>query len=186
MAKRGRPKAIGATKEKVISVRMESSAAAAIETISARFGVSSAYLIRQAINAISVTQAKSVSRTVAPVVDVSEKLVSSLPPAQPKREIFSEYLNSFEHPPLTNCPASAPPLPDTFAAMEERLRVEEDALRRAAEELERKRIEAEVARRQAEDEARLKADREAQARLEHGYIPTGDQPAYAEQHPKTI
>ena len=29
---------------------MESSAAAAIETISARFGVSSAYLIRQAIN----------------------------------------------------------------------------------------------------------------------------------------
>jgi hypothetical protein len=50
MAKRGRPKAIGATKEKVISVRMESSAAAAIETISARFGVSSAYLIRQAIN----------------------------------------------------------------------------------------------------------------------------------------
>jgi ribbon-helix-helix CopG family protein len=50
MAKRGRPKAIGATKEKVLSVRMESSAAAAIETISARFGVSSAYLIRQAIN----------------------------------------------------------------------------------------------------------------------------------------
>jgi len=48
--KRGRPKAIGATKEKVISVRMESSAAAAIETIGARFGVSSAYLIRQAIN----------------------------------------------------------------------------------------------------------------------------------------
>lgn len=41
---------IGATKEKVISVRMESSAASAIETISARFGVSSAYLIRQAIN----------------------------------------------------------------------------------------------------------------------------------------
>ena len=123
-------------------------------------------VIRQAINAISVTQAKSVSRPVAPVVDVSEKPVSSLPPAQPKREIFSEYLNSFEHPPLKNSPASAPPLPDTFAAMEERLRVEEDALRRAAEELERKRIEAEVARRQAEDEARLKADREAQARLE--------------------
>lgn len=48
--KRGRPKAIGATKEKILSVRMESSAAAAIETISARFGVSSAYLIRQAIN----------------------------------------------------------------------------------------------------------------------------------------
>jgi hypothetical protein len=50
MGKRGRPKMVGATKEKVISVRMESSAAAAIETISARFGVSSAYLIRQAIN----------------------------------------------------------------------------------------------------------------------------------------
>jgi hypothetical protein len=48
--KRGRPKAIGATKEKILSVRMESSSAAAIETISARFGVSSAYLIRQAIN----------------------------------------------------------------------------------------------------------------------------------------
>ena len=48
--KRGRPKAIGPTKEKVLSVRLESSAAAAIETISARFGVSSAYLIRQAIN----------------------------------------------------------------------------------------------------------------------------------------
>lgn len=48
--KRGRPRAIGATKEKILSVRMESSAAAAIETISARFGVSSAYLIRQAIN----------------------------------------------------------------------------------------------------------------------------------------
>jgi predicted DNA-binding protein len=46
----GRPKAIGATKEKILSVRMESSAAAAIETISGRFGVSSAYLIRQAIN----------------------------------------------------------------------------------------------------------------------------------------
>jgi predicted transcriptional regulator len=48
--KRGRPKAIGATKEKVLSVRLESSAAAAIETIAARFGVSSAYLIRQAIS----------------------------------------------------------------------------------------------------------------------------------------
>jgi hypothetical protein len=48
--KRGRPKAVGATKEKVLSVRLESSAAAAIETIAARFGVSSAYLIRQAIN----------------------------------------------------------------------------------------------------------------------------------------
>lgn len=46
----GRPRSIGATKEKILSVRMESSAAAAIETISARFGVSSAYLIRQAIN----------------------------------------------------------------------------------------------------------------------------------------
>lgn len=31
-------------------MRLESSAAAAIETIAARFGVSSAYLIRQAIN----------------------------------------------------------------------------------------------------------------------------------------
>src|SRR6266550_1873251 len=123
-------------------------------------------VIRQAINAISVNQAKSVSRPAAPVLDVSEKPVSSLPPAQPKREIFSEYLNSFEHAPLVNSPASAPPLPDTFAAMEEKLRVEEDALRRAAEELERKRIEAEIARRQAEDEAKLKAEREAQARLE--------------------
>ncbi len=122
-------------------------------------------VIRQAINAISVTQAKSVSRPVSAVVEVSEKPVSLVQLAPPKREIFSEYLNSFEHPPLVNPPVSAPPLPDTFAAMEERLRAEEDALRRAAEELERKRIEAEVARRQAEDEARLKAEREAEARL---------------------
>ncbi len=65
-------------------------------------------VIRQAINAISVTQAKSVSRPVAPVVEVSEKPASSFQPAQPKREIFSEYLNSFEHPPLPGHPVSAP------------------------------------------------------------------------------
>lgn len=49
MSKRGRPKAVGVTKEKIVSFRVESSVAAAIETISARFGVSSAYLYRQAI-----------------------------------------------------------------------------------------------------------------------------------------
>src|SRR5262249_29484336 len=49
MGKSGRPKAAGATKERIISVRAESSVAAAVETISARFGVSSAYLYRQAI-----------------------------------------------------------------------------------------------------------------------------------------
>jgi hypothetical protein len=49
-AKRGRPKAVGATKEKVLSVRLESSAAAALETIGARFGVPQSQLIRQAIS----------------------------------------------------------------------------------------------------------------------------------------
>jgi hypothetical protein len=48
-AKRGRPKAVGATKEKVVSVRLESSTAAALETIGARFGIPQSQLIRQAI-----------------------------------------------------------------------------------------------------------------------------------------
>jgi predicted transcriptional regulator len=48
--KRGRPKAVGATKEKVVSVRLESSAAAALETIGARFGLPQSQLIRQAIS----------------------------------------------------------------------------------------------------------------------------------------
>jgi hypothetical protein len=49
-AKRGRPKAVGATKEKIVSVRLESSAAAALETIGARFGLPQSQLIRQAIS----------------------------------------------------------------------------------------------------------------------------------------
>jgi predicted DNA-binding protein len=48
-AKQGRPK-MAESKEKVISVRLEPTAADAMQTISHRFGVSSAYLIRQAIN----------------------------------------------------------------------------------------------------------------------------------------
>ena len=48
--KRGRPKLVGATKEKVLSVRLESSAAAALETIGARFGLPQSQLIRQAIS----------------------------------------------------------------------------------------------------------------------------------------
>jgi hypothetical protein len=48
--KRGRPRAVGATKEKVLSVRLESSAAAALETIGARFGLPQSQLIRQAIS----------------------------------------------------------------------------------------------------------------------------------------
>jgi hypothetical protein len=134
-------------------------------------------VIHQAINAISVTQAQSMSRPEPPVVDVPkkpvasfvpEKPVSTFVPPQPKREISSEYLNSFEPSPVTSFapPVSAPPSRDAFAVTEERLRVEEEALRRAAGELERKRIEAEAARRQAEEEARLKAEREAQARME--------------------
>jgi hypothetical protein len=47
-------------------------------------------VIRQAINAISVTQAKSVSRPAAPFVDIPERPASSFVPPQPKGEIFSE------------------------------------------------------------------------------------------------
>lgn len=72
--KRGRPKAVGATKEKILSVRMESSAAAAIETISARFGVSSAYLIRQAINEF-----------VARNIGASQLTLQAKPAAQPAK-----------------------------------------------------------------------------------------------------
>ncbi|HKP46358.1 MAG TPA: HEAT repeat domain-containing protein, partial [Pyrinomonadaceae bacterium] len=125
-------------------------------------------IIRHAINAITVTQAKQASKPIpaAQVLQQPPAVATPVDTAPVKREIFSEYLNAPVSQPVVNVPVAPPVVNESFAATEERLRVEEAALRRAAGELERKRIAAEVARQKAEDEAKEKAQREAAARLE--------------------
>ena len=141
-------------------------------------------VIRHAINSIAVNEIKHPSAsetwspepatpTVAASQEAKLEVKTGAPAPVAKREIFADYLNSFEHrPPLAGSVVTSTPqvLPasgaNTFDAAEEQLRQEEEALRQAADALERKRSEAAAARRLAEDEVRLKADSEAQIRRE--------------------
>lgn len=137
-------------------------------------------VIRHAINSIVVTEAKHASVSERPNLRVVEK---QKPLAdEDEREAFLAFVGAtepqeadllltsaapFSPAPIEVVPPRAiPSLEEKLAAEEQRLLVEEEALRRAADELEDRKREAEVARRKAEDEARLKAEREAQLRLE--------------------
>ena len=143
-------------------------------------------VIRHAINMIAVTEAKSTTPQQKPALPVAEK-VAERPPAtlaaekpiatadlkKQRHEIFAEYLSSFEQRESLDAAAS-PSIPaaegssrrNSLDTTDERLRLQEEALRKAAEELEQKRLEAEATRRLAEDEARLRSEREAQVRTE--------------------
>src|SRR3989440_268619 len=139
-------------------------------------------VIRHAINSIAVTEARSPTKQQTPALPVVAKPAATSdakmqePAATPnpkkqKHEIFAEYLSSFEPREGIGSPASDMLAPHndvdkTLDATEERLRREEEALRKAAEALDQKRLEAAAARRIAEDEARIKSEREAQARME--------------------
>ena len=139
-------------------------------------------VIRHAINSIAVTKARSQTppQTALPVVEKpaatsdekKQEPVATANSKKQKHEIFAEYLSSFEREALGSrtsssvLPATNNGSDTTLGGTEEKLRLEEEALRRAAEALDQKRIEAESARRIAEDEARIKSEREAQARLE--------------------
>src|SRR4029077_14078886 len=113
-------------------------------------------VIRHAINSIAVHEVKhpSVSES-APAgesLSVNEEAKAEQirnETSRPKREIFAEYLSSFE----SRSPADSSSSSTTnnlLDAAEEQLRREEEALRRAADALERKRGEAEAARKLAE------------------------------------
>src|SRR6185295_1308641 len=137
-------------------------------------------VIRHAINSIAVYEVKHPSASESAPVEQSTSQVNE--PQKPElpvktetprpvatREIFAEYLTSFEsRSPASSSGSSTLPVPssNSFDVAEEQLRLEEEALRRAADALERKRSEAESARKKAEDEARLKAEREMQIRME--------------------
>ena len=151
-------------------------------------------VIRHAINSITVTAVKRSSTPDVPALRVAETPVVKTemparsvaePPAArtetptttqtpaPKREIFADYLRSFEErAPLTTPIALPGPTTtpvssrNSLDVAEEQLRQEEEALRRAADALERKRAEAEAARARAEDEARIKAESEARVRMD--------------------
>jgi hypothetical protein len=143
-------------------------------------------VIRHAINAIAVTEAKSPApqpERARPVVEKTaeslpatpgvEKAVATSEPKKQRHEIFAEYLSSFEQ--RESSGRLAPPvMPDpvnnitenNLEATDEQLRLEEEALQKAAQALQHKRFEAEAGRRIAEDEARVKSEREAQVRME--------------------
>ena len=150
-----------------------------------------AAVIRDAINSIAVKEKRPtasgspavempVSETRAreiAVPQVPEPVKTEKPAVPGKREIFTEYLNSFVERSSLNTPLSstatsvpAPPVSAPTSSNldfgEAELRHEEEALRKAADALEQRRIAAEAARRNAEAEARLKAESEAQVRLE--------------------
>ena len=151
-------------------------------------------VIKHALNSISAAEVKRssvsepssnrsgetpVSRSEMSVpVDFETPIVRTQTPASsaetpaPRREIFADYLRSFEErTPLTNrvsSPIPAPPAStiNTLDAADEQLRQEEEALRRAADDLERKRAEAEAARARAEEEGRVRAASEAVIRAQ--------------------
>ena len=131
-------------------------------------------VIRHAINSIAVNEVKHPSASEPAGAEQSafhpnepEKAEQKTETPRAKREIFAEYLSSFEsRSPAASSNISAPVTSNSFDAAEEQLRREEEALRRAADALERKRSEAEAGRKKAEEEARLKAESEMQVRME--------------------
>jgi len=96
-AKRGRPKAVGATKEKVLSVRLESSIAAALETIGARFGLPQSQLIRQAL---SEYVQRNISATHLRLSAQASAGLPSDPERDAKEEAFYKELDSAGKPKL--------------------------------------------------------------------------------------
>lgn len=126
-------------------------------------------VVRHALNSIAVTEAKKATAFQTPVSKPDEKSVSNVEPQKVKREIFAEYLSSFDQQKAASSLDSSVETAASAHVLEasvERLFVEEEALRKAAEDLEQRRLEAESARRMAEDEARIKAEHETQIKIE--------------------
>ncbi len=126
-------------------------------------------VIRHAINSISVTEAKKLPSQPKPAMKPSEETVTSIEAQKGKREIFADYLSAFERQePVSRVepPVEASSVSNNLDAGVERLLMEEESLRKAAESLEQRRLEAEAARKLAEDEARIKAEHETKIRME--------------------
>ena len=72
-----------------------------------------------------------------PALKTVEKSVSKIEPQKPKREIFADYLSSFEQREISHVesPVEPAPIANNLEASVERLFLEEEALRKAAEEL---------------------------------------------------
>jgi hypothetical protein len=127
-------------------------------------------VIRHAINSIAFGRGKSAAASEEPLLQVVEKITADQEPKVQKREIFDEYLSSLEKlqssSPSPSEPLSATPVDNSLNAAEERLPLEEEALRNAAQALEQQRLETEAARKMAEDEEQTKAQEEALVRIE--------------------
>ena len=134
--------------------------------------------IRSAINSITLRDVKSTSthdkralRVVGKPVEPSSRVEANdafieFMDTIKRHEFESESLASVEPPPSAFTPVTQPENQSSIAKEEVQLHLEEQALRRAAEDLELRRMAAEAARQKAEEEAQLKAEREAQARAE--------------------
>lgn len=90
---------------------------------------------------------------------------SSLSRTPPETNATGTVNPEMPEPPLA-APITSTVMEDGFAVEEARLRLQEEALKRAAEELECRRLEAEAVRKKVEEEARLKAANEERAREE--------------------
>ena len=107
-------------------------------------------VIRHAINSIAVTESKNAPVKKKPTLHIVEKTAPASEVRTPKREIFAEYLSTFEQKereaqlnntmPLNPTPSSTNSIENT----EHQLLREEEALRNAADALERKRMEAQA------------------------------------------
>jgi HEAT repeat protein len=132
--------------------------------------------IRNAINSITLKEFKRKSthdkralRVVEKPVELNSRVEANAAFIRfmdtiQRLEFETESLASVAPPPSALPSVTLPENKRSITNEEEQLHLEEQALRRAAEDLEVRRMAAEAARQKAEGEARLKAEREAQAR----------------------
>src|SRR6266404_612874 len=136
-------------------------------------------VIRNAINSIAITEIKRIPEPDDAAIPAAEEPVEANQRTEAHDAFmqFIETLNrqglgfeSLDHVAPESSAVLPPVVPaeneSSIADKELNLEQEEEALRRAADELERRRLEAGAARQKAEEEARLKAESEAQARAE--------------------
>ena len=146
-------------------------------------------VIRHAINSIGVLGKKHAVSAPRPAQPTSRVTEPSLPKAEEpesaaKREIFADYLNSFEqqtrmagYAPPSNVPSAAGS--SSIAAAEEQLRMEVEIRLRAEEEA-RKRMLEEVTRQKAEEEVRIRMEIETRQRAEeHPLLRSGEEPRFS-------
>ena len=133
--------------------------------------------IRNAINSITLREVKRTTldkralRVVEKPVDSSSRVEANdafieFMDAIQRHEVLPESLASVALPTSALPPVTLPENQSSSTNEEVQLHLEEQALRRAAADLELRRMSAEAARQKTEEEARLKAEREAQVRAE--------------------